>query len=315
MSTKISIIIPTLSNKKGLESLLEYFSNKPYPIIIIDNDPQIKKDIPAKRKNIIYLPQKKNLGFAKAVNLGVKKAKTKWTLILNDDIHFKIQNAKLKIKNYNSKFKIARDPIKELLGFAIKYGLDATSPVLINPKGEIENAGYEVLPYGKVKLIKDLNVWNIEKLGNWDLSGDCLPAQAGSLKIGNYTVDGLTAACLLIKRDVFLKVGGFDERFFAYLEDVDLFLTLKEKGYKFAVCPYLAVIHQHMTTGKRLGWRKNWHDFKNWILIILKHPKHFKLTLSTFQPSNFLTLLLERFRNFWGMVKSVRVRRLESYKV
>ena len=286
-----TIIIPTLSNKKGLEGLLKYFSGKPYPIIIIDNDPKIRKNIPRKAEKILYFPQKKNLGFAKAVNLGVKKAKTEWVLILNDDINFEIKNAKLKIKNCNLKFKIVKDPIEELLRFAKKYGLDATSPVLINPKGKIENAGYEVLPYGKVRLIKDIKIWNLI-LENWEL------------KNGNFKVDGLTAACLLIKRDVFLKAGGFDERFFAYLEDVDLFLTLKEKGFKFAICPHLVVIHEHMTTGKRLGWRKNWLDFKNWILIILKHPKHFKLSLSTFQLSNFLTLLIERLRNFWGMVKN-----------
>ncbi len=290
---KISIIIPTLSNTKGLESVLEYFSNKPYTIIIIDNDPKIKKNIPAKRKSIIYLPQKKNLGFAKAVNLGVKKAKTEWALILNDDIKFKTQSAKLKTQNHNLKLKTVKNFINELLRFAKKYELDATSPVLINPKGEIENVGYEVLPYGRIKLIKnlDVNILNTKYL------------------ILDTNLDGLTAACLLIKRDVFLKIGGFDERFFAYLEDVDLFLTLKEKGYKFAVCPYLAVIHEHMTTGKRLGWKKNWLDFKNWILIILKHPKHFKLTFSTFSLSNFLTLILERFRNFWGLLKNILLSR------
>ncbi len=309
MPAKISIIIPTLSNTKGLKYLLNYFSDKPYPLIIIDNDPKIKKPILKEDKNILYLPQKKNLGFAKAVNLGVEKARTEWVLILNDDIRFEIPKSKFQIPNKsqisNSKFQTKEDLIENLLKFAKKYELDAASPVLINPKGEIENAGYEVLPYGKVKLIKDLKVWNLV-LGNWKLFGDW------SLVIGNYTVDGLTAACLLIKRNVFLKVGGFDERFFAYLEDVDLFLTLKEKGYKFAVCPNIVVLHNHMTTGKRLGWKKNWHDFKNWILIVLKHPKHFKLSLSTFQPSNLLTLLLERLRNFWGMVKSVRVRGLKS---
>ncbi len=272
---KVTVVIPTLSNKKGLEQVLDYFSNKDYPVIVVNNNPSEK--IP-KQKGVICLSQKKNLGFAKAVNLGVRKAKTEWVLVLNDDIEFEIKNEKLKIKNNSSKLKTVKDPIKELLSFAKKYRLDAVSPVLINPKGKIENVGYHVLPYGKAKLIKNLK-----------------------LEIKNYEVDGLTAACLLIKRDVFLKVNGFDERFFAYLEDVDLFLTLKEKGYKFAVCPHIAVTHNHMTTGKSLGWRKNWLDFRNWIYVICKHPKHFNL----FQPSNLLALLIERLKNFSGVVKSL----------
>ncbi len=285
----ITIIIPTLSNKKGLERLLKYFSTKTYPLIIIDNNPKIKKNIPKDKKNITYLPQKKNLGFAKAINLGIRKAKTEWILILNDDINFEVKSAKL---------KITKDPIKELLEFAKKYKLDAVSPVLINPKGKIENVGYEVLPFGKVKLIKDIKIWN-QVIENYEISG------VWNLEFGNFRIDGLTAACLLIKRKVFSETGGFDERFFAYLEDVDLFLSLKEKGYKFAVCPYIAVLHEHMTTGKRLGWKKSWLDFKNWILIILKHPKHFKISPNNLNCQNLLKLITERLKNFWGIIKSL----------
>jgi GT2 family glycosyltransferase len=277
----ITVIIPTLSNINGLEYQINYFSDKPYPLVIIDNNPKIKKTIPKNIKNIIYLPQSKNLGFAKAINLGTKKAKTEWLLFLNDDVEFEVKSEKLKVKSYKQK----KDIIEEVIRFAQKNNLDAVSPVLINPNGEVENLGYRVLPFGKVELIKKSNF---------------------SLLTTNYSlltnsIDGLTAACLLIKRDVFFKAGGFDERFFAYLEDVDLFLTLKEQGRKFAVCPYLAVLHNHLTTGKTLGWRKNWLDFKNWILLIAKHPRHFRLI----DPKNLLLLLIERIKNFVGIIKSL----------
>jgi GT2 family glycosyltransferase len=298
----ITVIIPTLSNINGLEYQINYFSDKPYPLVIIDNNPKIKKTIPKNIKNIIYLPQSKNLGFAKAINLGAKKAKTEWLLVLNDDIEFKFPISKFQIPNKfqitNSKLKTDKNLINDLLFFAQKNNLDAVSPVLINPNGKIENLGYRVLPHGKVKLIKDLNVWNLG-FRNSDLFG------AWNLEFGISSINGLTAACLLIKRDVFLKAGGFDERFFAYLEDVDLFLTLKEQGGKFAVCPYLAVFHNHLTTGKTLGLRKNWLDFKNWILLIAKHPHHFRLT----NPKNLLLLLIERIRNFGGIIKSLKVKK------
>jgi GT2 family glycosyltransferase len=294
----VTVIIPTLSNVKGLVYLLNYFSDKPYPLVIIDNNPKIKKIIPKAAKNITYLPQSKNLGFAKAINLGAKKSKTEWILILNDDIEFKTQISKLKSQIYNLKLKTQQNLIEELLRFAQKNNLDAVSPVLINPNGEIENLGYRVLPFGKIKLIKDFNFWNLG-FRNSDLF------RISDLEFRNFKVDGLSAACLLIKRGVFLKVGGFDERFFAYLEDVDLFLTLKEQGRKFAVCPYLAVLHNHLTTGKTLGWRKNWLDFKNWILVITKHPHHFRFT----NPKNLLLLLIERIRNFVGIIKSLKVRK------
>lgn len=172
------------------------------------------------------MPQKKNLGFAAAVNLAAKKARTPWLVILNDDLQIK-------------------DPktFSKMLKFAKKHNLSAVSPVLKTPKGEIENMGYRVLPFGKVELVKEIE--------------------------GN--IDGLSATCLLIKRQVFEKAGGFDKRFFAYLEDVDLFLRLKKRGEKFGICPDTEIIHYHMTTSSNMGVFKQKQDFKNWILLISKN--------------------------------------------
>ena len=50
---KLSVIIPTLNNKGGIKYLLNYFKNKPYEIVVVDN-------------------KKKNLGFAGVVNKGAR---------------------------------------------------------------------------------------------------------------------------------------------------------------------------------------------------------------------------------------------------
>ncbi len=291
----ISIIIPTLSNTTGLKKLLLYLDRFPYQIIVVDNQPtdekkQLIRNL--KNKNLIYLPQPKNKGFAKAVNLGLQQAIGEWLLILNDDINFEIKNLKFKIQNPQGtpsglKIKNFTNPFLELINFAKKNNLVAVSPILINPDCQIENLGYQVFPYGKVKLINDFKVLALE-FKNSNLF------RISDLEFRISSLDGLTAACLLIKKSVFDKVGRFDERFFAYLEDVDLFLTLKEKGYRFFIHPQIAVIHQQMTTGKNLGWFKNWLDFKNWILLIIKHPKKFRFDYRLF---------IERLRNFYGIIK------------
>lgn len=268
----LSIIIPTLSNTKGLKKLLLYLNRFPYQIIVVDNQPnEEKKQWIKKLKNdhLVYLPQPKNQGFAKAINLGVEKARGEWLLFLNDDIQFQVKKLKLKIQNFEN-------PFLELIRFAKKNNLIAVSPILINPDGSIENFGYQVLPYGKINLVKQLEDLNVEGL------------------------DGLTAACLLMKKSIFKKLGGFDERFFAYLEDVDIFLTLKEKGYRFGLHQDFFVLHEHMKTGKTLGWFKNWLDFKNWILLIIKHPKKFKWNHQLF---------IERLKNLWGIIKTVFIQK------
>jgi len=241
MNASLSVIIPTLNNVKGLEYLLNYFKDKPYKIVVVDN-------------------KKKNFGFAEGINKGVKNIKTKWMLILNDDIEFK--NDQL---------------INQLYIFAESKKVDAVSPVLVNPNGEVENYGYRVLPYGKVELIKSYKVHKVIKL------------------IKSEEIDGLTAACLLVKTQVFKKLGGFDESFFAYLEDVDFFLRFKDAGYKIAISDNVKIFHNHMTTSKTMGNFKARQDMINWWRLYFKHKEIFKFDLK---------FILERLRNVSGFLKA-----------
>jgi len=274
----LSAIIPTLTNDQGLFKLVSQLKKIKYiEIIIVDNKPNDKKR--EKLKNFIYLPQQKNLGFAKAVNLGAKQAKGEWLLVLNDDIEFKSLKHHLRgeNKNYNnSEVKENEKLIKDIISFAQRNHLDAVSPVLKKPTGEVENYGYKVLPIGRVQLIKHLD--NTSEVQN---------------------LDGLTAACLFIKKEVFEKVSGFDESFFAYLEDVDLFLRLKRKGFKFAIDPSTFVIHNHMTTSSKIGYFKEKQDLVNWIRIILKNWGVKKII------RHFPGIIIERGRNLSGLIKKI----------
>ena len=162
MNNKVTVIIPTLNNIRGLKYLLHYFKDKPYKVVVVDNKPNEEK------KRIVmsyglgvrwikYLSQKRNLGFAIAVNRGAKNIKTKWMLILNDDIEFESQKSKVKSQNYNLKVKSYQSNIlKELVKEAERKKLDAVSPVLRNPNGKVENYGYKILPYGRIELIVTL---------------------------------------------------------------------------------------------------------------------------------------------------------------
>jgi GT2 family glycosyltransferase len=275
MKQALTAIIPTMLNDLGLFYLVKKLTEDKIPTIIIDNQPNAKKQNLKNNPILTYLPQSKNLGFAAAVNLGAKVAKTDWLLILNDDIE-------LKPKQTFSQL------ILQLIDYAQQNKLVAVSPVLVNKQARVENYGYRVLPYGKVELNLDPKI---------SLFGNGTQSLSRNGKFANGSIDGLTAACLLIKRDVFLKANGFDEKFFAYLEDIDLFLTLKEQNYAFAVCPKLSVIHNHLTTSSKLrpGFKQK-QDLRNWILLSMKHPNLFKLNL---------LYLIERLRNFSGLIKAL----------
>ncbi len=290
MNSDLSVIIPTYNNVKGLEYLLNYFEDKPYKVVVVDNKTSKEKNgfivslLHCYKDRLFYLPQERNLGFAGGVNKGAKDVETKWTLILNDDIEF--ENSKIQISRSkqipNSKFEIKNgETIQKLVEFAEEKKLDAVTPVLKNPDGKVENYGYRLLPYGKIELIKE----------NYSLD----PRLRGDDK-----TDGLTAACLLIKTSVFKKLGGFDESFFAYLEDVDFFLRLSAsrriaQDRSFGIAYDIEVLHNHMTTTKTMGNFKARQDMVNWWRLYFKHKDVFRFDLK---------FIIERLRNISGYIKA-----------
>lgn len=256
MKTDLTVIIPTLNNVNGLKYLLNYFKGKPYKVVVVDN-------------------KKKNLGFAGGVNKGAKDVETKWMLVLNDDIEFveKILNVKSQISNKSKilNYKnIKQDTIQELIQFAEEKKLKAVTPVLRNLDGKVENYGYKLFPYGRVSLVKELTGLRINRL------------------------NGLTAACLLIKTEIFKKLEGFDESFFAYLEDVDFFLRFKKAGYKMGIAD-VEVLHNHMTTSSTMGNFKARQDMINWWRLYFKHKDVFRFDLK---------FIIERLRNISGYIKA-----------
>ena len=77
---------------------------------------------------------------------------------------------------------------------------------------------------------------------------------------------GPTGGAALVKREIFERVGGFDERIFAYLEDVDLAFRLRCAGAVCALAPHARALHRHSSTlgsGSRaknrlMGWSRGY---------------------------------------------------------
>lgn len=164
-----------------------------------------------------------------------------------------------------------QNTLTNLIKTAVDSQWSAISPILHSPQGEIENLGYQVLLQGKIKLNHDPQLTDL---------------------------DGITAACLLIKTDIFLELGGLDKRFFAYLEDVDLFMRLKTAGHKFGIAPKVSVTHNHLTTSNKMGNFKQKMDLRNWVFLIMKNWSKQDFL------QNLGPLLIERLRNLSGYLKT-----------
>ena len=258
-------IIPTLTNTDGLIKVLKLLSefNQNEKIVIVNNNKRknLNDILPLSelKNKVVIIDQNKNTGFAKACNDGAKKARE----LFNPDF-FVFLNDDVSFKN---------NFVDECIKHLIKKKWQAVSPILMKTTEDVENCGYKVLPYGKIQLITSVS--STEK------------------------IDGLSATALIFSTDSFFRLNGFDERFFAYLEDVDLFLRAKRLNMKFGVCKNVRIYHKGQETSSKMSVKKAYLDFKNWILIIAKNWSREELI------KNLPEIILERGRNLWGIVKAV----------
>lgn len=118
-----------------------------------------------------------------------------------------------------------------------------------------------------------------------------------------------TGAALLIRSDVFHKLGGFDESFFAHMEEIDLCWRAKKMGYSFYVEPKSVVYHVGGGTLSYMSPRKTYLNFRNSLYMIVKNydgllfPKIFvRMCLDGIAGIRFL--LKGELKNLWAVLTS-----------
>jgi GT2 family glycosyltransferase len=166
---------------------------------------------------------KKNLGFAKAVNQGIKIAKGKYILLLNPDTQVK------------------KDSLEKLIDFAEEHPeAGAIGAQLVNPDNSVQPSVYHFPSCWRAIL----EFW-FGKKGAYEKY-----APLGNKPL---VVDAVTGAAMLIPRKTFEKVGLFDERYFMYFEDLDFCRRVKKAGLKVYYLPEAKILHHHGQSAVKVG--------------------------------------------------------------
>jgi len=209
---KLSIIIVNYNTSKlTLAAIASVIKNKPkvsYEIIIIDNASKEKLEKSLKYK---LIENKKNLGFATAVNQGIKKAKGEYIFLFNSDA------------------LVGKGALDKLVEFAENTpDAGAVVPKLINPDGTLQASIFR-LPTAWLAL----SPTKLEKF---------TPSRKQSVKAA-------VMAAFLITPKALETIGLLDEKYFLYFEDLDYARKLKKAGLKIYYIPSAKVVHEHGASG------------------------------------------------------------------
>lgn len=217
----VSIIVPVLDRLECTRRCLQAIREEGYPAvetIVVDNGSRKETvDYLASLQLRRVIRNEANPGFVKACNQGAAAAEGKYLLFLNND-------AFVKPGAIGSLVETAEiDPIIGAVGCKILY-----------PSGVLQDAGGIVF--------RDGTAWNYGK------GDDAHKPEFDYVREVSYG----SAACLLVRKQAFCRVDGFDERYSpAYFEDTDLAFALRRAGYRVVYQPEAEVIHLEGATGGR----------------------------------------------------------------
>lgn len=222
-----------------LRSIAEHTQSVPHEVIVVDNGSTadeieiLKRGSAEHPVRLILLHH--NRFFGEANNIGVEAAAAEHVLLVNNDVAF--------TQGY-------LEPLLAALRGGFRAG--AVGPRFVYPDGRLQEAGAYVRPDG----------WTVQH-GKTDSPN---PLIAGP---GLHIVDYCSAACLLLRRDVFLSIGGFDPVFEpAYFEDVDLCIRLRSIGLYTYYCGDVTVVHEEGATTNEV-----WKNEQRSKLIAENHRK------------------------------------------
>lgn len=217
----ISVIIPSKDNavvlKKCLDTLKKTAADISYEVLLVDNGSgeAVKKKIEemtADAPDILYIYEPMEFNFSKMCNLGAERAKGSLLLFLNDDIEATHTGW------LSDMAKLAERPHVGAVGCKLLYP----------DTDKIQHAGITNLPMGPVHKLQFLR------------DNKCYYDNRNR---GIRNVSAVTAACLMVRREVFEEAGGFCESMQVAFNDVDFCFTLLEKGYYNAVCNHIHLLH------------------------------------------------------------------------
>lgn len=246
---KVAVVILNWNGKPFLEKFLPFlieYSVSDAEIIVADNASTdnsvdfVRENFPQVR--IIRNPS--NVGFAQGYNIALSEVRADYYILLNSDIEVTEGWIRPVIALMES------DPLIGACQPKIRsYYQRDHFEYAGAAGGYIDEYGY---PFCRGRLFL-----TIEKdTGQYD---------------DQVEISWATGACLFVRSELFHRLGGFDNDFFAHMEEIDFCWRLHNYGYRVMYCPGSVVYHIGGGTLPKASWRKTYLNFRNNFMLLYKN--------------------------------------------
>jgi GT2 family glycosyltransferase len=214
----------------------------PETVVIVDNGSgdDVVDRVRAAYPTATILPQAQNLGFARAVNIGGEHAISRGA-----EAVFVLNNDAVVLPG-------AVAMLGERLSRAPRLGL-VTAKVFLTDRPD--------------------HLWAV---GGTFTGRRVVEIGAGELDVGAYDdarIDFAYGCALLVRAEAFRQLGGFDERFFLYYEDIDLCLRARDAGWDVALAPAAHVLHEGSKSTHDEPEAKVYHHARSRMLFFARHTR------------------------------------------
>lgn len=256
---QLSIIILNYKTKNLVKQCIKNIENLglelDYEIIVVDNNSadEIEEMIAEDFSGVKFIQTGENKGMGAGNNAGVKVAQGKYILILNPDV------------------VVLENSIERLLSFIKdRPKVGCVAPQLLNPNKTHQQSRYRFPEFSLPAFIRtDLKIFGKSRLDKYFMED--MPIESC------HKIDWARGSALLFRKNVLDKINGFDERFFMYMEDVDLCRRVWQADYEIWYVPEAKMIHYYFRESGGSTWIKDlfkpmaWKHIGSWIKYFWKY--------------------------------------------
>jgi hypothetical protein len=238
--------------RDAIRSVLDAELAEQTELVVVDNasGDNSKELITSEFKNVNWIQLKNNVGFGKACNIGVQSSSGKYVLLLNPDT------------------VIAKDTLKVAVDFMQSHpqaGL--MGPKILNQDGSLQASCRRGFVTPLVAFYYFTGLSRLFPKSRHFARYHLTFMNENESAI----VDAVSGSFMFIRRTLFDQLGGFDEQFFMYGEDIDLCWRVREKGYEVWYHPLTQIIHRKGQSSTRSPLRSRFAFYEAMIIFSKKY--------------------------------------------